>query len=77
MTLAEALQALDRDDWETAHRIVQELDGDAAAWLHGVLHLMEGDESNARYWYRQAGRTYPGRAGIEAELQAIRSGLAS
>jgi hypothetical protein len=76
MNIADALQALENDDWDPAHRIVQNLEGEAAAWLHGVLHLIEGDESNARYWYQRAGRPYPGRARIEDEIRAIRSSFA-
>jgi hypothetical protein len=77
MGITDALQALRNNDWNSAHQIVQNLDGETAAWLHGVLHMIEGDESNARYWYRQAGRAYPGRARIEAEIEAIRSSLAA
>ena len=75
-SLDAALSALERDDWEGAHRIVQSLDGPAAAWLHGVLHLIEGDEANAHYWYRRAGRPCPGTAQIQQELQAIRQAAA-
>ena len=70
-SLGAALRALERNDWEGAHRIVQSLDGQAAAWLHGVLHLVEGDEANAQYWYRRAGKPCPGAAQIQQELQAI------
>jgi hypothetical protein len=75
MTMAEAVKALEQDDWDTAHRIVQNLEGATAAWLHGIVHLMEGDEPNARYWYRQAGRTYPGKAEIQDEIRAARASL--
>ena len=27
-------------------------------WIHAVLHKIEGDASNARYWYRLAGQSY-------------------
>jgi hypothetical protein len=72
MNIADALAALDHDDWEGAHRIVQSMDSQPAAWLHGVLHMMEGDETNAQYWYRRAGRPYPGTARIKQEIQAIK-----
>ena len=26
------------------------------AWVHAYLHRKEGDLSNARYWYRRAGK---------------------
>lgn len=44
-------------DWDEAHRIVQQYeDNPMAAWIHAVLHKIEGDLSNARYWYRHAGK---------------------
>ena len=45
-----------KDDWETAHRIAQDDESSAAAWVHAYLHRREGDISNARYWYARAGR---------------------
>ena len=45
-----------RDDWASAHDLVQRLDGPRAAWVHAYLHRKEGDPSNAAHWYRRAGR---------------------
>jgi hypothetical protein len=45
-----------KGDWEEAHRIAQDVTGEDGAWVHAYLHRKEGDASNARYWYRQAGR---------------------
>ena len=43
--------------WDAAHRIVQRYDSDlTAAWIHAVLHKIEGDLDNSRYWYRRAGK---------------------
>ena len=43
--------------WDAAHRIVQQYDSDpTAAWIHAVLHKIEGDLDNSRYWYRRAGK---------------------
>ncbi len=43
--------------WHAAHAIVQQCEGDStAAWIHAVLHKIEGDLDNSRYWYRRAGR---------------------
>ena len=45
-------------DWQSAHVIAQEHEGDALAdWIHAVVHKMEGDQGNSRYWYRRCGRT--------------------
>ena len=74
--LSSALEHLERGDWRAAHRIVQrDEEGALACWAHGIVHLMEGDASNARYWYRRAGRGFPAPVRIEAELKAMRAAL--
>jgi hypothetical protein len=45
-----------RDDWNAAHEIAQAQDGEDGAWVHAWLHRIEGDLSNADYWYRRARR---------------------
>ena len=45
-----------RGDWETAHGIAQDLETPNGAWIHALLHLIEGDLGNARYWFVAAGR---------------------
>jgi hypothetical protein len=45
-----------RGEWDRAHRLVQEEDSPDAAWVHAYLHRVEGDLSNARYWYCRAKR---------------------
>jgi hypothetical protein len=63
-------------DWGEAHELAQRHEGDATAdWLHAVLHKIEGDAGNARYWYRRCGKL--DRVGDEAaaELAAIRESL--
>ena len=43
--------------WERAHGCAQQTEGDPDCdWVHAHLHRMEGDLSNAGYWYRRAGR---------------------
>jgi hypothetical protein len=69
--LLEALSLLDRGDWQKAHGIVQEDDTQDGAWLHGIVHVLEGDMDNARYWYRRANRTFS--ADAPAELDAARN----
>jgi hypothetical protein len=42
--LLEAVERALDGDWRAAHRIVQDHDTDAlAAWIHAVVHRMEGD----------------------------------
>ena len=44
-------------DWDTAHDIAQQHEGDPACdWVHAHLHRREGDAENAAYWYRRAGK---------------------
>lgn len=56
-----------RGDWDAAHKIVQEIDTANAAWVHAYLHRKEGDEGNARYWYRTAKRSFPAGQTLDEE----------
>ena len=63
--------ALD-DEWDASHRIAQDYSDTTANWLHAVLHKIEGDEWNSRYWYvRTAGKNYEDYADAQAELLQI------
>jgi hypothetical protein len=63
-------------DWENAHQIVQKYEGDPlACWLHAVLHKIEGDESNSRYWYRRSSQAFEAYREPMAELGAIKAAL--
>ena len=57
-------------DWEQAHAIAQALDGPEGASVHAYLHRKEGDTTNARYWYRRAGRA-PASGDLRAEWEAL------
>lgn len=48
-----------KGNWKKAHDLVDDLPGTAAARVHAYLHRVEGDESNAAYWYRRAGAQRP------------------
>jgi hypothetical protein len=57
--VAPALVALWQDakgDWDAAHTIAQDVPDPVGAWVHAYLHRKEGDQSNAEYWYRRAGK---------------------
>jgi len=74
--LAAALAHLEKGDWQAAHKIVQrDEDSPLACWAHGIVHLMEGDTSNARYWYKRAKRAFPAKPKIEAEIRELRAAL--
>jgi hypothetical protein len=73
------LQALDlalADKWDAAHQIVQQYEDTTAAWIHAVLHKIEGDQDNSRYWYRRAGKLEHFSDESTAELAAIRKEVA-
>jgi len=53
--LAKALWWDAHGDWERAHQIAQTADSSLGARVHAYLHRVEGDLSNAGYWYQRAG----------------------
>jgi Tfp pilus assembly protein PilF len=63
---------LQAGDWPAAHEIVQADKSSLANWMHAVVHLLEGDESNADYWFRQAGKTGCSVDRVQAELEKIK-----
>jgi hypothetical protein len=73
--LARAVAHLAKRDWQAAHEIVQHDESTAAAWLHGIVHTLEGDLDNARYWYRRAKRAFPGLEAVEHEVAEARRSL--
>lgn len=71
-----AVAAALRGDWDTAHNIAQDYSDTTANWLHAVLHKIEGDAWNSRYWYaRTAGKQYEDFPDSKAELKAILQAL--
>ena len=45
------------EDWERTHQICQMHEGTPIFdWLHALIHRIEGDDANAGYWYRRAGK---------------------
>ncbi len=81
MTKADLLAALDAAEagrLEEAHASVQRDESDAiACWIHAVLHAIEGDRGNARYWFAKAGKLDRADNAPAAELAAIRAALAT
>jgi hypothetical protein len=53
---AKALWYTKKGDWGAAHEIAQEIETPTGSWLHALMHLIEGDLGNARYWFVEAGR---------------------
>jgi hypothetical protein len=73
--LARAVEHLEKREWQAAHQIVQDDKSVLAAWLHGIVHTLEGDLDNARYWYRRAKRAFPGPDVVAAEIAQARRAL--
>jgi hypothetical protein len=71
--MRDAITHLESGDWEAAHVIVQEDPSLEGSWAHGIVHLMEGDRSNAGYWYRRAGRPLPPDSAIASEIAALKA----
>ena len=74
--LIRAVELAIAGDWQAAHAIVQQDESDqTSCWIHAVLHKIEGDAGNSRYWYRRAGQSYEAYADAKAELTAIKAAL--
>ena len=74
--LRQAVELAQAGKWDAAHELVQHYEDDAtASWIHAVLHKIEGDLGNARYWYQRADRLEHVEDEPRAELAAIRSEL--
>ena len=75
MPIGTAVRYLRRGDWQNAHSIVQEDDSQLGCWAHGIVHILEGDLGNARYWYRRAQRHFPNPVDAQAEIAALASAV--
>ena len=61
--------------WNEAHDLVQRDDSSLAAWLHGILHIQEGDLEDAEYWYGKANRNFRSRGTLAEELNRFEAEL--
>jgi hypothetical protein len=75
--LLRAIELALAGNWDAAHHLIQQYDDATAAWIHAVLHKIEGDLSNARYWYRRADKMNHVEDEPRAELAAIQAELHS
>lgn len=74
--ISRAVALLEKGDWKAAHEIVQrDEEAPLPCWAHGIVHLMEGDLSNARYWYGEAKRPFPAEYSVTAEIAALKAAL--
>ena len=70
-----ALAHLRQRDWHKAHALVMDLEDKVAFHIHGLVHRLEGDMENARYWYAKAGVPLPRSLRLASELKKIESEL--
>lgn len=63
-----------KGEWDRAHNLVNDLDTPDAMAVHAYLHRKEGQDWNADYWYRRAGRRFH-RPELDDEWEALVEGL--
>jgi hypothetical protein len=51
--IVRSLLLLMAGDLERAHILVQEASNADGTYIHGIVHRIEGDFDNARYWFRR------------------------
>lgn len=70
-TVKKALSLLQNGDWEGSHHIAQSKEGDPDHdRLHALLHRIEGDEWNAKYWYKRCKLDFP-KISIDEEIKML------
>ncbi len=73
--LRDILAHLRAGRWNEAHQQIQDDATPLGAWLHGIVHLQEGDLEDAEYWYDQAQRHFRSRGTLEQEMQRLEAAL--
>lgn len=73
--LRDILELMRAGQWNAAHDLVQHHEGLLAAWLHGLLHLQEGDLEDAENWYDRAGQRFRQRGTLQEELVRFEAAL--
>ncbi len=68
---AKALWHAKKGNWEDAHNIAQEIHTSLGSWIHALLHLIEGDQGNANYWFHKAGKPSRKAGEIDALWEEI------
>ena len=74
--LGKVVRFLEAGEWKAAHVLVQKDASSLGCWAHGIVHLVEGDLDNAKYWYRRAHRALPHGNTANAEIAALKATLA-
>jgi hypothetical protein len=75
--LQTAVSFLEEGDWKAAHEIVQkDEESPLACWAHGIVHILEGDLPNARYWYGEAKQAFPEPVSTGSEISRLKAAVA-
>ena len=72
-TIAKVVRHLEAGEWQLAHTLAQKDSTPLGYWAHGLVHLIEGDLDNAKYWYRRAHRPLPHGNTVAAEIAALKA----
>jgi hypothetical protein len=72
-SIARVVRHLEAGEWQAAHALVQKDATSQGCWAHGIVHLVEGDLDNAKYWYRRARRPLPHGNTAAAEIAALKA----
>ena len=65
------LSHLRKNEWNKAHAIVMSMRDKLAFRIHGLLHCIEGDLENARYWYARAAVPLSSSKSAASEIEEI------
>jgi len=57
-------------EWDKAHQLIQPHSDKTSCLIHAYLHRVEGDLSNANYWYTRANSVMPENT-LEEELNRL------
>ncbi|TFH09988.1 MAG: hypothetical protein E4H07_05790 [Nitrosomonadales bacterium] len=57
-------------NWDEAHKVVQQCSDRLSCLIHAYLHRVEGNISNAQYWYNYIGVDMPSN-NLEDELNHL------
>ena len=64
-------------EWQAVHGICQNHEGERPFdWGHAICHRIEGDDWNADYWYRRAGKKR-GEGTVAEEWAAAKAELSA
>jgi len=71
INIAKVLTHLRKNEWDKAHAIVMGMRDKLAFRIHGLLHRIEGDLDNARYWYARAAVPFVKSKSAASEIEEI------